>query len=414
MNYIKKAFFLFLLSFTIYAQQATVRVMSYNLLNYPNSKDANFKKVISVINPDALVVVEMMSQDGVNQFLNNCLNTSYTSATAGPIEDYTGRSPNDCAFYYKSSVFTLIGSKAVSARTRIVSEFKLVHKITNDTLVVFGVHLKANEYNSSDNNASNMTKRADAARSLRTESASLNSNANYLVCGDFNIFSSTEAAFQNLVGNTSSKGYFVDMMNVTGDWSNNSAFNAVCTYSTSQLDTRLDMVLVSQAIMDKGGVEYKEFKIFGNDGAHFNKSVTNGANTWFLNDVSIGTALTGASDHLPVYVDLIFGAAPVSVETSNNLPLQFELKQNYPNPFNPSTTINYTIPVENLRPAYIQHITLKIFDVLGRTVATLVNEDKSPGNYSVKFDAGKLTSGIYFYSLQSGNYLTTKKMLYLK
>jgi len=85
----------------------------------------------------------------------------------------------------------------------------------------------------------------------------------------------------------------------------------------------------------------------------------------------------------------------------------FILDQNYPNPFNPSTIITWQSPVSS-------HQTLKIYDILGNEVATLVNEYKSAGNYEVEFDASKLSSGIYLYKLQAGEFISTKKMILIK
>ena len=91
----------------------------------------------------------------------------------------------------------------------------------------------------------------------------------------------------------------------------------------------------------------------------------------------------------------------------NPVPYKFELVQNYPNPFNPSTTIKFSIPSES-------HVNLKIYDMLGREVRTLLNEEKVPGNYSVNFIAGNLPSGVYFYKLTAGNYTDAKKLILLK
>ena len=96
----------------------------------------------------------------------------------------------------------------------------------------------------------------------------------------------------------------------------------------------------------------------------------------------------------------------------NNLPKNFTLFQNYPNPFNPSTTINYSIPA--VQTGYIPSVQLKVYDILGREVATLVNEKQTPGNYSVQFNASKLSSGIYLYKLEAGNFRSVKKMIVLK
>jgi hypothetical protein len=94
-------------------------------------------------------------------------------------------------------------------------------------------------------------------------------------------------------------------------------------------------------------------------------------------------------------------------EEINILPQQFSLEQNYPNPFNPSTKISWQTPISG-------HQTLKIYDVLGIEVATLVDEFKSAGSYEVDFDASQLSSGIYFYKLQAGSFVETKKMILLR
>jgi len=90
-----------------------------------------------------------------------------------------------------------------------------------------------------------------------------------------------------------------------------------------------------------------------------------------------------------------------------NAPNQYALNQNYPNPFNPSTIISYTIPINGF-------VTLKVFDVLGQEIITLLNEEKPVGSYEVEFNTKGLPSGIYFYRLQAGNFIQTKKMVLMK
>ncbi len=88
--------------------------------------------------------------------------------------------------------------------------------------------------------------------------------------------------------------------------------------------------------------------------------------------------------------------------------------QNYPNPFNPSTKIRYTVPSVTLSGVEGSFVTLKVYDILGTEIATIVNEEKPAGSYEVNFNAAGLSSGIYFYTLQAGNYVETKKMILLK
>ncbi len=98
------------------------------------------------------------------------------------------------------------------------------------------------------------------------------------------------------------------------------------------------------------------------------------------------------------------------LNNKSDLPTQFSLLQNYPNPFNPTTTIKYSIPSN----AVYNNVTLKVYDILGREIATLVNKKQNGGIYEVTFDASKLTSGIYFYKLTSGVLTETKKLLLVK
>ncbi len=110
-----------------------------------------------------------------------------------------------------------------------------------------------------------------------------------------------------------------------------------------------------------------------------------------------------------------------AVEAEEELLLSFKLLQNYPNPFNPSTKIKYIIPTFPQSPPSQGgkakqgwFTVLKVYDVLGNEVATLVNEDKQAGSYEVTFDASQLSSGIYFYTLKAGTFIETKKLILMK
>jgi photosystem II stability/assembly factor-like uncharacterized protein len=105
----------------------------------------------------------------------------------------------------------------------------------------------------------------------------------------------------------------------------------------------------------------------------------------------------------------------VDVSEDNLFVSSFKLLQNYPNPFNPTTKIKYLIPSNViLSGAKNLFVTLKVYNILGKEIATLVNEEKTAGNYEVEFDAANLSSGIYFYKLEAGTYSETKKMVLLR
>jgi hypothetical protein len=112
-------------------------------------------------------------------------------------------------------------------------------------------------------------------------------------------------------------------------------------------------------------------------------------------------------EHAAIQTSLDTGTKLVGVEEVEGVPVQYQLLQNYPNPFNPTTTINFSIPKAG-------NVTLKVYNSLGQEVATLLNEYKDASNYKVTFDASKLASGVYIYSLKSGDYSISKKMILMK
>lgn len=128
-----------------------------------------------------------------------------------------------------------------------------------------------------------------------------------------------------------------------------------------------------------------------------------GINTF--NDVVLNGAITntGLDESLTIKY-----SQPVNITSNeNSLPHNFSLSQNYPNPFNPSTTINFQIPKSNF-------VSLKVFDINGRMVSELVNENLKAGEYKINFDGSTLPSGVYYYKLTSGSFADTKKMVLIK
>lgn len=126
--------------------------------------------------------------------------------------------------------------------------------------------------------------------------------------------------------------------------------------------------------------------------------------TVFIND-SIGGAVGGGG----IIINTTTGGAIVGLEpVSNSIPREFKLYQNYPNPFNPVTLIKYDLPKE-------VNVTIKIYDLLGREVATLVNNElKKAGRYELNWNAGNYASGVFFYRIEAGSYVNSKKMVLVK
>jgi hypothetical protein len=145
-------------------------------------------------------------------------------------------------------------------------------------------------------------------------------------------------------------------------------------------------------------------------------SITAGPN-FTISNTGSATFLTGGQIYLRAGVSVVLGGvfktildtALVGVEDENGkiVPEGFSLDQNYPNPFNPTTKIKFSIPE-------LAFVTLKVFDVVGNEIETLVDQEKPAGSYEVQFSAIDLPSGIYFYQLRAGNFVETKKMILMK
>jgi hypothetical protein len=175
-------------------------------------------------------------------------------------------------------------------------------------------------------------------------------------------------------------------------------------------------------------VQFEGYKVFyspdpGNpdwtdtDGLHLQEVLSDTLAIWHTGGLLVGHyPLALAIYHTLGDSITVFSSARLEINTiveDNAKPIKtFTLQQNYPNPFNPSTTIKFSIPyIDNVQVLPVQ---LKVYDVLGKEVAALVNEEKPDGEYEVTFDASGLSSGIYFYRLTAGNYTSVKKLILAK
>jgi len=171
-----------------------------------------------------------------------------------------------------------------------------------------------------------------------------------------------------------------------------------------------ELVFYSEKVDSVGNSEWADIEL-ANEG---------GGDITFVSDGNGGAIVVWSRFLYGIFAQQIskdgnLGEVIVSVkdEDSENLPSEYSLEQNYPNPFNPSTTIQYSIP-RSTEYYSVSQTTLKVYDILGREVATLVNEKQNAGNYEVNFNAKNLSSGIYYYRLKSGSFVESKKMILLK
>lgn len=308
---------LLLVSFTAYGQD-TLKVMSYNLLNYQsgvNSRDQYYRTVLRHVRPDLLIVQEISNSSGstqqasVDSFYSRVVNVVFPGqfSKGAFVPD-----PNDTGneIYYKPSRFTFISNTPIHTALRDISEFKLYNAAAADTFRVFSVHLKAGSGGQYD------TLRAAEVDSLRKVTNALPTGKYFMVCGDFNIYGSTESAYQKLLqDNPADDGHFLDAVNLTGTW-NAGAYAPHHTQSprvrafgggaTGGMDDRFDLILYSRAVSQPGKIRYLGGSLtpIGNDGLHYNDSINHLPNNAVPD--SVANALHYASDHLPVSARFVF------------------------------------------------------------------------------------------------------------
>ena len=293
-----------------------IKVLSANLLNYPDNANPTgdttarhpyFRTVFGATLPDILVAEEVNSQDGINWYLARVLNTVSSGYAAGT---FINGADTDNGIFYKTAKFSFHGNTRIKTALRDINEFKLVHLLTGDTLRVYAVHLKAST------GAAEEAQRAKEVDSLRKVTDVLPLGSNFIVCGDFNIYKTSESAYQKLIAvNPANEGHVVDPLPLTGTW-NNGAFAIYHTQSTRTrafnngstggLNDRFDMMLFSKAVNLNGGISYvaNSTVAFGNDGNHYNDSINQPPNTAVSQ--SMADAIYNASDHLPLYASFDF------------------------------------------------------------------------------------------------------------
>jgi len=311
----KKEFLICFLAMTCtLSAQDQVRVMYYNILNYPSTtpeRSDTLRKIVQYAKPDLLLVNELQSNTGANLILANSLNQwgiNYYQKAA-----FINGPDTDNMLFYNSEKFGLISQQFIPTVLRDINEYVLYYKDPNissnsDTIYfyMYSLHLKAGTNEAAQRNIECTT--------LRIFLDSKTGIENVFVGGDFNFYAaSTEPGFSTI--KTSSILELKDPIFATADWHNNSTYAYTHTQSTRTtnlgdgswggMDDRFDFIFVSDDVLSgKHGIEYinNTYKPLGQDGLRFNQSINDPINNSVPDSVSL--ALLHMSDHLPVVMDI--------------------------------------------------------------------------------------------------------------
>lgn len=353
--------------------------MTWNSLNFSTTQSSElripyFQTVLDSIQPDILVMQEIQNDAGANNFHSAVLEYSMEMA---PFVDGYG---SDNALFYNPEKFEAVANLPIQTTLRDISQFVMIHLNTGDTLRIFSVHLKASK------GLANRERRLSEVDSLRKVTNALSPESQYMICGDFNFYGSTEPAYQRLIEEDKPVGYFIDPIEMPGIWNNpHYAKHHTQSPRTRQfgggahggMDDRFDLILFSPHFFDpEGSITYELESTWpvGNDGMHYNDSVNAMPNASV--SAEMANAIHYASDHLPVIAKLQF-YNPVYVSTPT---VENEIKI-YPNPSQGKFTVE-------LPPQFQSRII--IMDGIGR----IVHEEMAINRHTL--DLGHMEKGMYY------------------
>lgn len=319
---------LVLLNVETYAQSVPVRVVSYNLLNFPNgrtdcgtsnvnppNRTDTLRRTMRYLQPDILGACEIQTEASCDSILSRSLNvfgtTHYERANWAP--NSSGDIHN--MLFYNSDKLILKEQRVVSTSVRNIDHYILY--IIDPTLPshhdtvfveVFMCHLKAGSA------SADQAERALQTAALREVLETRPADRHLFVCGDLNTYRSSETCYQQLI--QAGTGQLIDPINTPGSWTSNASFASVHTQSprtsgsiacgsTGGLDDRFDHIMVSPNVMSGSNLTYtsNSYKAIGNDGAHYNQSLLSGGNSAYPD--SVVRAIYNLSDHLPVKLDVV-------------------------------------------------------------------------------------------------------------
>lgn len=396
--------------------QDTIRIMQYNVLRYgqsgqePAIKNPLMINILNHVQPDIVGVNELnTSADYGATLLSGAFNVNGVTYWKKGKLSLAGQDKSLANnIYYNSDKFTLLKQDTVSTIQREVTAYNFMYNDSNlvktkDTIffTILVLHFKAGNSSSDES-----TRGAEATAVVNYINAFPNAK-NIMVMGDYNVYTNTEAGFNNLVTSTSVINRLKDPINRLGTWNNNSAFADIHTQSTHTtqtggfssggMDDRFDILLCSNSLIGdslKMRILPNTYVAVGNDGKHFNLAL-NASPTNTSVPADVLNALYNMSDHIPIRADFVLSPTkPLPQGISADLK-KFENQLYFENPVNENLKIHVNAELLNKK------LNFELYDINAKRIISLTHYfDDNDLTYALPFD---LQKGVYILKIRNEN-----------
>ena len=398
--------FLSLLFFSISCfAQNTIKTMFYNVLEFPElnpNRITLLQDILQDYSPDIFMVCELQSQEGADVILNVGLNSNGNSnySAAPYFENQSGGGDLQQALFYRNDMFVLENTEIINTPVRDINKYTLLlNTESQDTnpirIYAYVTHLKSSQ------GSANQQLRLSMVEAFVNDTEQLEDDAFVLFAGDFNIYTSTEPAYLEILDQTNSVA-MEDPIDTPGAWNNNEDFRAVHTQSTRTsssgfgggagggLDDRFDFIMVSQNMMTNPNLQYKtdSYKAYGNNGNCYNNNI-NDINCGGVYNQIIRDALYNMSDHLPVVMEL---------ETDQEIVILDIPQQQLAQPFSLKRTLVSDVLTVYSPQGDTQDDSFVVFNTLGQEILNF----KTKANTTI-IDVSLLAKGVYYLTNTSSN-----------
>ncbi len=389
------AFILF--SYTISAQE-TINTMFYNLLEFPEASPGGraeiLKNILSEFHPDIFMVCELQSEEGADLILNTTLNSeSTTYSRAEFIDNQSSGSDLQQIVFFKTNKFSLENSEVITTPVRDINKYVLkLNTIDQGVdpvfIYVYVTHLKSSQ------GTDNKQLRLEMVTKFTDNLENINPNSFVIFSGDFNLYTATEPAYEELLDPTNAI-VMKDPIDTPGSWHNNDTFQAIHTQSTridsgpfgagagGGLDDRFDFITISENMMSNPKLKYinDSYKSFGNNGNCYNMDISDETCIGEFSQ-TLRNNLFSMSDHLPIIMQLEtnkeFVLSTEDFEVSKIISIEKTLVSNYLN--------------IRVSEAYSDEVSFSIYNSLGQKIL----QYSSKGNKNNHIDVSFLQSGLFY------------------